>query len=339
MTAVVPCRNERDYIERCVRSILGQEMPEGNLEVIVVDGLSEDGTPEVLDRLAREYPSLKVLTNPKRTMPAGVNIGIQAARGHYIAVMGAHNRYACDYLSQSVRVLEDTKADNVGGSMICEGGSHLQQAITLAHHSGFSVGGARWHDPQYEGPADTVFGGVYRREVFERIGLFDEELARNQDDELNLRLVQHGGKIWHSPRIRSWYRPRQSLKALFRQYVQYGYWRVRVVQKRKAAASVRQFVPGAFVFSLLALPVAGILWSPGWWFWLAVIVSYILCTLGVSLGLAARHGWRFFCTLPPVFACYHIGYGFGFVHGLWDFVLIRRGPSQRYSKLTRISST
>ena len=245
VTVILPCRNERDSIERCVGSILSQERPKGNLEIIVVDGLSEDGTPELLARLAKEYPSLKVLTNPAQFMPAGVNIGIQAAQGRYIAIMGAHNRYASDYLSQSVRVLEDTKVDNVGGSMICEGGSHVQQAIALAHHSGFSVGGARWHDPEYEGPADTVFGGVYRREVFDRIGLFDEELVRNQDDEFNLRLVQQGGKIWHSPRIKSWYSPRRTLSALFRQYLQYGYWRVRVIQKRKAAASVRQFVPGS----------------------------------------------------------------------------------------------
>ena len=147
--------------------------------------------------------------------------------------------------------------------------------------------------------------------------------------------MQQGGKIWHSPRIKSWYSPRRTLSALFQQYLQYGYWRVRVIQKRKAAASVRQFVPGMFVLSLLTLPLVGILWSPGWWFWLAAATSYILCTASVSLGMAARHGWRFSCTLPAVFACYHLGYGLGFVHGLWDFVLLRRGPSKLYTSLTR----
>lgn len=109
--------------------------------------------------------------------------------------MGAHNRYAPDYLRQNVQVLEETNADNVGGSMICEGRSHVQRAIALAHHSKFSAGGASWHNPNYEGPADTVFDGVYRREVFERVGLFDEELTRNQDDEFNLRLIQRGGRV------------------------------------------------------------------------------------------------------------------------------------------------
>lgn len=339
VTAIVPCRNEKDSIEACVRSILGQERPDGECELIVVDGLSDDGTVLILSRLAEEYRSLKVLRNEKRTMPSGVNLAIRAARGRFIAVMGAHNRYASDYLRQSVQVLEETKADNVGGSMVCEGDSYIQQAIALAHHSGFSVGGARWHDPQYEGPADTVFGGVYRREVFERIGLFDEELVRNQDDEFNLRLVQAGGSIWHSPRIRSWYQPRRSLRALLQQYIQYGYWRVRVVQKRKAAASIRQYVPGTFVFALISLPLAALLWSPLWWLWLVALTAYGLCTMGISLAVAARKGWRYFPILPPVFACYHLGYGVGFLHGVVDFVLLRRRATGFYSTLTRSSAS
>jgi len=300
VTAIVPCRNELASIESCVLSILGQEQCDGGIEVIVVDGLSDDGTPAILNLLALEYPSLTVFTNPKRTMPTGVNIGIQAARGRYIAIMGAHNRYAPDYLRQGVQVLEETNADNVGGSMICEGRSHVQRAIALAHHSKFSVGGARWHNPDYEGPAETVFGGVYRREVFERIGLFDEEMVRNQDDEFNLRLIQHGGRIWHSPRIRSWYSPRQSLTALFRQYVQYGYWRVRVIQKRKAAASPRRFIPGLFVFLLLALPLAGLWWRVAGWAWVALVLASLISSVAVSLGVAAREGRRFLSTLPIV---------------------------------------
>ena len=335
VTAIVPCRNEKDSIEACVRSILEQENPGGDFEVIVVDGLSDDGTGGILSKLSGEYPALKLIVNAKRTMPSGVNLAIAASRGRYIAIMGAHNRYAPDYLRQAVQVLEETRADNAGGSMVCEGESYVQEAIALAHHSGFSVGGARWHDPQYEGPADTVFGGVYRREVFERIGPFDEELVRNQDDELNLRLVQQGGRIWHSPRIRSWYKPRRSLKGLLQQYLQYGYWRVRVIQKRKAAAAIRQYVPGAFVFSLIALPVIALLWSPVWWLWGGEIAAYGMCTLGISATVASRKGWRYFPILPLIFACYHLGYGFGFLHGVMDFVLLRRQARRHFSRLTR----
>ncbi len=335
VTAIVPCRNEQDSIEACVRSILKQEEPHGSSELIVVDGLSDDGTGEILSRLSGEFPALRVITNPKRTMPSGVNLAIAAARGRYIAIMGAHNRYAPDYLYQAVKVLEETQADNAGGSMVCEGESYVQEAIALAHHSGFSVGGARWHDPQYEGPADTVFGGVYRREVFDRIGPFDEELVRNQDDELNLRLVQQGGRIWHSPRIKSWYKPRRSLKALLQQYVQYGYWRVRVIQKRKAAASIRQYVPGAFVFSLIACPVVALVWTLVWWLWVGELAAYAMCAVAVSSLVAVRKGWRYFPILPAVFACYHLGYGIGFLHGVIDFVLLRRSGRETHSRLTR----
>ena len=149
-----------------------------------------------------------------------MNAGITASRGRFVAIAGAHNRYAPDYLRQSVAVLEETGADNVGGAMICEGRSRVQKAVAAAHHSRFGGGGARWHDPNYEGPADTVFGGVYRREVFDRIGLFDAELIRNQDDEFNLRLTRAQGRIWQSPRIRSWYSPRATLRSLFNQYLQ-----------------------------------------------------------------------------------------------------------------------
>src|SRR5438552_1613745 len=195
VSIVVPCRNEKGHIGTCIRSILAQEPPPGGFEVIVADGMSDDGTRDVLKRLAEEDPRLRVVDNPGRITPCGMNTGIREARGRYIAIMGAHNRYAPDYLCRSVEVLEGTGADDVGGAMVCEAESWLQQAIAAAHHSPFSVGGARWHNPDYEGPADTVFGGVYRREVFARIGFFDEELVRNQDDEFNLRLVRAGGKI------------------------------------------------------------------------------------------------------------------------------------------------
>jgi len=335
ISVVIPCRNEKDHIKSCVRSILGQEPPPGGFEIIVADGMSDDGTLEILEKIARDDRRLKIVDNPDRTTAHGMNAGIRQARGRYIAIMGAHNHYASDYLRSSVEVLQETGADNVGGSMACLGESRLQKAIAAAHHSPFAVGGARWHNMNYEGPADTVFGGVYRREVFDRIGLMDEELVRNQDDEFNLRLTRAGGKIWHSPRIKSWYTPRGSLRALFQQYVQYGYWKVRVIQKHKLPASVRHLVPGCFVLSLLILALASFLWPPAFWLLLALVTTYWLCNVAASLPTAARNGPALFPFLPLVFAMYHFGYGFGFLRGIWDFVVLRRRPSRSYSKLTR----
>ena len=305
VSVVVPCRNERKHIEACVSSILAQQSPPGGFEVIVADGMSDDGTREILQGLARRDPRLRVEDNPGRTTPRAMNAGI--------------------------------RADNVGGAMICEADTWLQRAIAAAHHSPFSVGGARWHNPNYEGPSDTVFGGVYRREVFTRIGLFDEELTRNQDDELNLRLTRAGGKIWQSPAIQSWYRPRASLGALFRQYMQYGYWKVRVIQKHKIPASVRHLVPAGFVLLLIVLPLVALGWRPSGWAWLGLLATYLVCNLGASVLTAAGHGWKLFPVLPAVFVCYHIGYGYGFLLGIWDFLVVRRAPATSFTKLTRTS--
>lgn len=337
ISAIVPCRNERDHIEACVRSLLAQQAPPGNVEVIVVDGMSSDGTGDVLKRLVQEDSRLRIIENPKRITPSGMNLGIRHAHGKYIAIMGAHNRYATDYLRQSVEVLEKTGADNVGGAMICEAESWLQQAVAAAHHSPFSVGGARWHNPDYEGPADTVFGGVYRREVFEQIGLFDEELVRNQDDELNLRLVRARGKVWQSPLIKSWYQPRKSLPTLFQQYLQYGYWKVRVIQKHKIPASVRHLIPGCFVFLVSTLPFVSLWWTLGVWIWLGLMSAYAACNLIASSLTAARRGWTLLPILPLVFVCYHFAYGYGFLHGIWDFLVLRRGPRRMLTRVTRTS--
>jgi succinoglycan biosynthesis protein ExoA len=338
VSIVVPCRNEKDHIETCVRSILAQEPSPGGFEIIVADGMSDDGTREILEKIAVSDERLKIIDNPHRITAHGMNAGIRQARGQYIAIMGAHANYAPDYLRSSLEVLQETRADNVGGSMMCVGESRLQRAIAAAHHSPFSVGGARWHDAHHEGPADTVFGGFYRRDVFEKIGLFDETLVRNQDDELNLRLTRAGGKIWHSSRIKSWYQPRASLAALFRQYVQYGYWKVRVIQKHRRPASVRHLVPGSFVFCLFVLPLLGLFYVPALWIWLAMISLYVGCNLIASAATAARHGWKYLSLLPVVFACYHLGYGIGFLCGVIDFLVLRRTPSDSFTELTRSSA-
>jgi GT2 family glycosyltransferase len=183
-----------------------------------------------------------------------------------------------------------------------------------------------------------VYLGCWPREVFDRIGFFDEELVRNQDDEFNLRLTRAGGKIWQSPRIRSWYKPRGSLLSLFRQYQQYGYWKVRVIQKHKLPASVRHLVPGFFVLALTLLPLFGLRWSFALWCWLALLGVYIVSNTAASLLTAARTQWKIFPLLPLVFACYHFSYGYGFLRGMWDFVLWRQGPTQTYSEITRIAA-
>ena len=335
VSAVIPCRNERNHIRACVLSLLGQQDVPGGFEVIVADGMSDDGTREILATLARQNQRLRVIDNPARTTANAMNLGVQHARGEFVAIMGAHNQYASDYLRACLEVSRATGADNVGGSMVCRGETWMQQAIAVAHHSPFSAGGARWHNIAYEGPADTVFGGFYRREVFSRIGPFDESLLRNQDDELNLRLTRSGGKIWHSPAIRSSYCPRASLTALFRQYLQYGYWKVAVVKKHGRPASLRHLVPGLFVLALITLPVLALFFAGSLLVWLGLLGIYAAANVAASILTAARGGWQYLPILPVVFACYHFGYGIGFLRGVIGFVILRRAPSAAFTRLTR----
>jgi succinoglycan biosynthesis protein ExoA len=337
VSVVVPCRNEKNYIENSVRSILAQEPPPGDFEVIIADGMSDDGTHDVLKRLAEEDRRLLVVDNPEKTIPAGLNAAIRTARAKIIVRMDAHTNYASDYVRECLAVLHETGADNVGGPWVAQGKGFIGRAIAAAFQSSFAVGGALCHRSDYEGPLDTVYLGCWPVEVFERIGFFDEEFVRSEDDEFNLRLARSGGKIWQSSRIKSWYYPRESLGSLLKQQVQYGYWKVRVIQKHKIPASIRHLIPGCFVLALTGLALASPFSRVALWSWIAITGLYLTSNLIASTLTAARTDWRLLPLLPWVFACYHFGYGYGFLRGVLDFVVFRREPSHVYTKLTRSS--
>jgi glycosyltransferase involved in cell wall biosynthesis len=346
----MPCYDERADIKACVESVLAQDVPDGGFEVIVADGMSDDGTRGLLRVMQRQDARLRVIDNEARTAPHGMNSGIREAVGEYIAIIGAHSRYAPDYLVSCLSVALRTGADNVGGAPMAKGIKRTQRAIAASHHSRFSVGPARWHNTDYEGPTDTVFGGFYKREVFDQIGLFDEDLIRNQDDELNRRLTKNGGLIWQSPDIKSWYTPRSSLRGLFRQYRQYGYWKVRVIQKHRLPSSWRHVVPAVFVVcittgSALALmcgllkllghtlptPIPALVYVS----LAAASASYVALDLAASIATAATHGWELAPTLAVVFPCYHLSYGAGFISGINDFCLRGRAATTRMVAVTR----
>jgi succinoglycan biosynthesis protein ExoA len=335
VSIIIPARNEEAYIEACLRSILTQDQIEGDFEILLLDGRSNDDTREIAAKIAVEDPRIRLLDNPKRVSPAAMNIGIQAARGEIIIRMDAHTEYAPDYLKQCVQTLRETGADNVGGPHRAKGDSLVQKAIAAVHHSAYAVGGALSHNLDYEGLVDTVIYGCWRKETFLKIGLYDEEMVVCDDDELNLRLTRSGGRIWQSPRIKSWYHSRSSLRDVFRQYRKYGYYKVRVIQKHHLPASWRHLVPGIFVIvtliTLVLLP--WVAWAPT--LLLALISGYGLATLVAAVRAGRRWGWHLFPIMPLIFVCFHFGYGLGFLRGVIDFIIFRRQPSERMKALTR----
>ena len=335
VSVILPCRNESGYIEDCLKSLLAQEMPDGDFEIIVADGVSNDGTREFLERFCIENPKVRLLNNPGRIVSTGLNAALREARGEVIVRMDAHTVYAPDYIKQCLAVLRETGADNVGGPMCTTATTYKERAIRAVFHSPFAVGGARSHNPDYEGYVDTVIYGCWRKSIFDRVGNFDEDLVRNQDDEHNLRISRNGGKIYQSPRMRSWYHVRDSFTTVLRQYMQYGYWKVLVIRNHRLPASVRHLVPAAFVGTLGLLLITGLFWRPALAAAMALAGFYLLAVLGASLLTAARTEWKLLPALPLAFCCFHLGYGYGFLRGIVDFVLFQKAPATKFVQLTR----
>jgi glycosyltransferase involved in cell wall biosynthesis len=321
VTVIMPIRNEAGFIERSLGAVLTQEYPSDQLEVLIADGMSTDETRVVIDRLAKANSTVRVsiVDNPEKIVPTGINRALALAGGDVIIRVDGHTIIASDYVRQCVILLQSSGADNVGGRMVAVSEGWFGRVVALATNSPFAVGGARFHFSDREEWVDTVYMGAWPREIFERVGLFDEEQVRNQDDEFNYRLLSHGGKILLSPRIKSRYYNRSTPRSLWRQYFQYGYWKVRVMQKAPRQMRPRQFVPPLFIavllLSLLMTPFSVI----AWWIFGLSLGSYITANIGISLLTARRGAWNLLLALPLCFATIHFAWGIGFLVGLLRF--------------------
>jgi succinoglycan biosynthesis protein ExoA len=326
ISIIIPMRNEGDHIRPCLEAALGQDYPAERMEILVVDGCSTDHSREVVAQYIQRHAHLRLLDNPRRTTSAALNVGIRAARGKYVVRIDAHTVVAADYVRQCVTLLESSGAANVGGQMRPMGQTAVGRAVALSTTSRFGVGDARFHYDAREQPVDTVYMGAFRREIFDQVGLFDEELIRNQDYELNIRIRKAGGKILLSPKIVSHYTPRSSLPALWRQYFEYGYWKVRTVQKHPTSLRWRQALPPLFVGSFLGSLLLGFLWLPARWLFAFVGGGYLLANLAASTIAARRGGWRYFPLLPVVFAAIHFAWGLGFLAGVARILVPLKEP-------------
>lgn len=318
VSVIIPVRNEEKFIERNLQALLLQDYPSIALEILIADGNSTDGTKAIIAAIAKAHPaySITVVENYQKTMPAGFNRALMQAGGSVIVMLGGHAVVALDYISRCIETLERIGADCVGGPITTVGETWMARVISLAQSSPFGVGGVAFRMADAKASyVDTVAFGAYRRDVFERIGPLDEELVRNQDDEFNFRLTQAGGKIWLDPAINSTYYSRATLGKLWRQYYQYGLYKVRVIQKRGAVPSWRHLVPAAFVVTLIGSVLLSVF--TGSRLWLALIlVPYLLANLAASVWAARSNVWAL-PLLPIVIVILHVAYGLGFLWGLW----------------------
>ena len=321
VSLILPIRNEADYIERSLRAVLEQDYP-GKMEILVADGMSTDETRSIISKLAADSKhEIRILNNEGRVVPIGMNTALRQARGGVIIRVDGHCVIAPDYVRLCVEYIQMGKIDAVGGAMKSVGETDVAQAIALGMSSRFGVGNSVFRTLSSKTMlVDTVPFPAYTREIIERAGLYDEELVRNQDDEYNYRIRKIGGKIMLAADIHSLYFSRTSLKQLWKQFFQYGYWKVRVLQKHIFQMRLRQFIPPVFVSSLLfSLITLFFPASPFLLFALFIPLLYLFINVAISFSIARKHGMKFLKKMPLIFFVMHIGYGLGFMIGLIKF--------------------
>jgi len=339
ISIIIPCYNEKEIIEKCLDSILMQDYQKDRMEILVVDGMSTDGTRKIITDYANKHASLRMLDNPKQIVPTAMNIGIKSCAGQIIIRMDAHAQYPQDYVRKCVQYLKEYNVDNIGGICLTLPGAEtmVAKAIALAVTSSFGVGNSLFRiGVKKPTLVDTVPFGCYRREVFDKIGLFDEDLVRNQDTEFNLRLKKAGGKILLVPDIASYYYARDTYSKLLKMYLQYGYFRVLTLRKVGKVIGFRQLVPAIFVTSLMIWLLLSFFSEVFLFLFIAEFALYFIVNTFVSLSLAIKKKEILpFPLLIVAFLVSHFGFGFAYLGGVFDFFILKKNKVDR----SRISLT
>ena len=323
ISVIIPCKNEEKYIKDCLNSLLDQKDLNDKIEILVVDGMSTDDTRKIVSEISNQHPRIKLINNPYFLTPNAMNIGIKESRGEFIAILGAHTKYSSDYLINCMELIHNhPDASCVGGPIISRGNTSFGKATALAMSSRIGVGNAKHRFPDYEGYAEGACFPVFKKEVFNQIGLYDEELIRNQDDEFNFRMYKHKMKIYLSPKIKSIYYVRDEPKKLFKQYFEYGLWRVAVIKKHRMPRSFRQIIPiSFFTFMFLIFIISPFL--PGNSLIISLILPglYVISLLLFGLMLTKKNGLKIALLFPFATFIMHFAYALGFLIGTLKYYL------------------
>jgi len=338
VSIIVPCRNDAQHVGRCLQSVLDGDYPPDRMEVLVVDGRSDDRTREIVAAYAARYPAVRLIDNPKQITPVALNLGVRAAQGDVVMRMDAHVEYPRDYVTRLVEALDESGADCVGGVIetLPADETPIARAIALGLSHPFGVGNAYFRiGSRQRRWADAVSFGCYRREVFDRIGLFDEDLVRNQDDEFDLRLFKHGGRILLVPEVVCSYYARRTLRQLGRMFYQYGYFKPLVAKKLGKIMTARQLAPAFLLTALVATGLLGLAWPVARVAFAAIAGGYTVAVFACSIRAALQHGARCGLGLAAVFVVLHGSYGLGFLRGVGDHVFGWRRPRAAGFSLSR----
>ncbi|MEP7036986.1 MAG: glycosyltransferase family 2 protein [Acidobacteriota bacterium] len=321
VSVIMPVRNEAEFIECGLRAIFAQTYPSDLLEIIIADGESTDETRSIIESLGNETEiPIKIVNNPKRIAPTGLNLAVSNAEGEIIVRVDGHCEIEPEYVANCVKYLQLGKAEGVGGPIETVGETTSAQAIAIAMSSTFGVGGSAFRTiDDREMYVDTVAFPGYKKETLEKVGAFNEELIRNQDDEYNYRLRKAGGRMLLAPDIRSRYYSRSTFKSLWRQYFQYGYWKVRVMQMHPKQMSLRQFIPFCFVSAIIVFGILGIFFGIARWTLFIILGLYIMANLAATIKAVQKTKITALPYIFVSFAILHISYGLGFILGLFAF--------------------
>ncbi|AAO36740.1 glycosyltransferase family 2 protein [Clostridium tetani] len=335
VSVVIPCRNEKNYIRKCIDSFLNQSYPKDLYEILICDGMSDDGTRDIIREYEDKHNNVKLIDNRGLSAPKGMNEGIRYSKKDAIIIFGAHAYADKDFILENIKALTSNEVGCVGGPIETINENNKGASISMAMSSPFGVGNALFRYAQEETFVDTVAFGCYRKEVLNEIGYFDEELVRNQDDELNFRVIKNGYKILLSPKIKSYYYSRSSLKKLWKQYYQYGFWKVRVMQKHGKPASLRHLVPATFVITNILGGILSLFNKYIFYLWMLELALYVFCDIIFSFKLIKKNK-NIKKHIFFIFPILHMSYGIGFVKGLFNFYIFKSKKAiEKNTKMSR----